>query len=100
MSAPGSSTRARDFFASVGRKAGLEPVAAAISGAVVQKLLGFWVMWHLAGGLEPLIAKRWLSRSWIYRQKSLFLRVMHVEVENYWPEVASVMASERERLSS
>ena len=100
MSAPGSSTRARDFFASVGRRAGLEPVAAAISGAVVQKLLGFWVMWHLAGGFDGLMAKGWTSRTAIYRSRAEFHRFMGMEVEAFWPEAIAFIESERKRLAS
>lgn len=88
---------AQKFFAGVGRAAGLEQPAAFAAGYVVQRLLGFWVMWHLAGGLEPLLAeKRWLARSWVYRQRAQFHQVMGVEVEYFWQEAAEVLAKGRE----
>ena len=96
MSKPGSSTAAHEFFERIGRAAGLEQPAAFVAGYVVQRLLGFWVMWHLAGGLEPLIARRWITRSWVYRQRSQFHKVMGVEVEHFWVEAAEVLAKGRE----
>jgi hypothetical protein len=97
MSKQKGMSEAQKFFAGIGRAAGLEQPAAFAAGYVVQRLLGFWVMWHLAGGLEPLLGEKgWLSRSWVYRQRSQFHQVMRVEVENFWPEAAAVLAKGRE----
>lgn len=90
---------ARDLMATIGKAAGLEPAAGVIAGRFVQRLLGFWVMWHLAGGLEPLIERGWVSRSGVYRQRGEFHKVMGTEVENFWPEAIAFFQSERERLS-
>ena len=79
---------------------GLEFVAGEAAGHTVQHLLGFWVLWHTAGGLEPLIAQGVISRAGVYGQRSTFHRVMHVEVENFWPEMVAVMAAARERVKA
>jgi len=88
------------FFAGLGKAAGLEPLAKEISGRVVQRMVGFWVMWHLAGGFEPLIATGWLSRTATYRSRKEFGQIMHVEVEDFWPEAIAFIDSERKRLAS
>jgi len=86
------------FWAEVGRSIpGLESVAGEVAGQTVEHLLGFWVLWHTAGGLEPLIAQKVIGRSTVYRQRSDFHRIMHVEVENFWPEAVAFMAAERGR---
>jgi len=90
--------KSKAFWAEVGRAIpGLEFVAGEVAGQTVQHLLGFWVLWHTAGGLEPLIAQKVIGRSTVYRQRSDFHRIMHVEVENFWPEAVAFMAAERGR---
>ena len=88
------------FFADLGKAAGLEPLAKEISGRVVQRMVGFWVMWHLAGGFDGLIATGWLSRTAVYRSRGEFHRIMKVEVENFWPEAIAFIESERRRLAA
>ena len=86
------------FLAEVGRAIpGVEFVAGEVAGHTVQHLLGFWVLWHTSGGLEPLIALKVIGRSTVYRQRSDFHRIMRVEVENFWPEAVAFMAAERAR---
>lgn len=92
--------KSKTFFEKVGRSIpGMELVAGEVAGFTVQHLLGFWVLWHTAGGLEPLIAQGVIARSGVYSQRSKFHQVMHVEVEHFWPEVVAVMTAERDRLS-
>ena len=89
--------KSREFFEKVGRAVpGMEAVAGEVAGFTVQRLLGFWVLWHTAGGLEPLIAQGVISRAGVYAQRSQFHRVMHVEVEHFWPAAAAVLAKGRE----
>jgi hypothetical protein len=91
--------KSKAFWAEVGRAVpGLERVAGEIAGQTVEHLLGFWVLWHTSGGLEPMIAQKVISRSSVYSQRSQFHRIMHVEVEHFWPEAVAFMASERARL--
>jgi hypothetical protein len=93
--------KSKAFWAEVGRAIpGLEAVAGEVAGQTVEHLLGFWVLWHTTGGLEPLIGQKVISRSSVYSQRSQFHRIMHVEVENFWPEAVAFMAAERVRLSS
>jgi hypothetical protein len=90
--------KSKAVWVEVGRAIpGLEFVAGEVAGFTVQHLLGFWVLWHTAGGLEPLIAQGVISRSGVYGQRSTFHRVMKVEVENFWPEAVAFMAAERAR---
>lgn len=90
----------RDFWAKVGKGMGLEPLAKEVGGGVIQRLVGFWVMWHLAGGLEPLLAKGWVSRASVYRSRNEFHRHMGVEVEAFWPEAVAFFEAERKRLAA
>ena len=92
--------KAIEFFARLGKAMGVEPVAKEISGRMVQRMVGFWVMWHLAGGFEPLIATGWLSRTATYRSRVEFGQIMKVEVEDFWPEAIAFIDSERKRLAA
>jgi len=90
--------KTKAFWAEVGRKIpGLESVAGEVAGHTVQHLLGFWVLWHTAGGLEPLIAQKVLGRSSIYHLRNEFHRILKVEVENFWPEQAACLAAAQAR---
>lgn len=92
--------KSKAFWAEVGRAIpGMEFAAVEVAGHTVQHLLGFWVLWHSAGGLEPLLAQKVLARSSVYHLRSQFHRIMKVEVENFWPEGVAFMASERARLA-
>lgn len=93
-------SNAQRFFAKVGRSIpGVEALSGAIAGSIVQRLLGFWVMWHLAGGLEPLIEAGWLSRSTVYRQRGQFHRVLGTDVDVFWPEAVAFFVAERARVA-
>lgn len=91
----------RDFWAKVGKGIGLEPLAKDVAGSVIQRLLGFWVMWHLAGGnAEALLKSGWVARSGMYRMRSEFHHRMGVEVEVFWPEAIAFIESERVRFAA
>ena len=93
--------KSKTFFEKVGRSIpGMEAPAGEVAGHTVQHLLGFWVLWHMAGGLEPLIAQGVISRAGVYGQRLKFHQVMHVPVENFWPEAVAFMASERARVQA
>jgi hypothetical protein len=93
--------KSKSFWVEVGRSIpGMEVVAAEVAGHTVQHLLGFWVLWHTAGGFEALLAQKVLSQSSVYHMRSQFHRVMHVEVENFWPEAAAALGAEAKRLAS
>jgi hypothetical protein len=88
------------FFARLGKAVGLEPLAKEVAGATVQRMVGFWVMWHLAGGFEGLLATGWLSQTAVYRSRGEFHRIMGMEVEAFWPEAIAFIESERKRLAA
>lgn len=93
--------KSKAFWTEFGRAIpGLEGVAGEVAGHTVQHLLGFWVLWHTAGGLEPLLAQKIISKSSVYHMRAQFHRIMKIEVENFWPEAATVFAAERERVKA
>lgn len=91
---------ARDFAAKVGKGIGLEPLAKEVAGATIERMVGYWVMWHLAGGFDALLAKGWLSRSAVYRSRNEFRRFMGVDVEAFWPEAVAFFEAERKRMAA
>lgn len=54
----------------------------------VQRLMGYWVMWHLLGGLEGLISSGSMSSASAYRQRTEFAKVFGVSVEEFAPDLA------------
>jgi hypothetical protein len=68
------------------------PVAAHMAGNTVQRLLGFWMLWHSFGGLKPLIDAGIISRAGVYTQRNEFRRVMGVDVDELWPQIAAAVA--------
>ena len=65
----------------------VRPVAKRYAGHKVQRLLGFWVLWHSHGNMSALVASGILSRSGAYTQRAEFLRVFGVNVEDWHPEL-------------
>lgn len=61
----------------------------------VQRLLGFYVVWHLFGGHDALMAKGW-GRTNLWRSRKDFQRVFGVEVEDMWPELAAALVAMRD----
>jgi hypothetical protein len=77
----------RDVLAQLLRPV-VEPLARKYAGHHVQRLLGFWLCWHVMGGMEGLVASGLWSRGSIYRQRHEFLEVFEVEVEVWAPHLA------------
>ena len=67
----------------------LGPFLKGVAGVKTQRLLGFWFMWHAAGGLKPLLATGWIARSGIYAQQGEFAQVFGCSVDDFMPELAS-----------
>lgn len=69
--APGYEAYAR----SVNRAAGpvTDPLVRRVAASTVVDLIGFWLVWHLDGGFEGLLALGW-NRATIYRKISAFRR--------------------------
>ena len=70
----------------------LGPVLAHVAGNTVQRLLGFWMLWHSFGGLEPLLRANIISRAGVYTQRNEFHSVFGVEVDALWPEISAAVA--------
>jgi hypothetical protein len=71
----------------------VEPLAKKWAGHKVQRLVGFWLMFHTMGGMEGLIASGLWSRGNLYAQRHEFHEVFGVEVEAWMPEVVAVLAT-------
>lgn len=69
----------------------VRPVAAHLAGQSVQRLLGFFLLWHSYGGFEGLLASRVISRAGIYAQRREFAEVFGVDVDEFLPEVATAL---------
>lgn len=63
------------------------PVAAKYTGATVQRLLGFWLMWQAYDGMDGLVGAGLYSRSGVHRQRQEFVEVFGVEVDEWLPEL-------------
>lgn len=53
----------------------LAPIIEPIARGATFDLVGFWFVWHTAGGFEGLQSQLGMSRSAIYRRISLFRKV-------------------------
>lgn len=77
--------------------AALEAIGRGVAGHTVQRLIGYWAMWHIAGGLDPLIETGWMAKSNVYAQRRQFRRVFGVDVEDFLPEQAHGLGAWREQ---
>jgi len=68
------------------------PAGRVYAGHKIQRLLGYWVLWHAMGGREGLLKARMVSRGGEWNQRSEFRAVFGVEVEDFMPEVAARLA--------
>ena len=78
----------------------VEGVAADRPGHQIQRLLGFWVLWHTYGGIDALIGTGIVTNSSAYRQRSEFLIVMGAPVDQWQPDLAAVLAGRTPARSS
>lgn len=70
----------------------VQPVAQRVAGQSVQRLLGFWVMWHSYGGFDGLLAAKVISRAGVYAQRKEFGVVFGTPIEDFLPEVARALS--------
>jgi hypothetical protein len=68
------------------------PVLAHHAGNTTQRLLGYWMLWHSFGGLEPLLKAGIISRAGVYNQRAEFAKVFKIDVDALWPEIAVAVA--------
>ena len=71
----------------------LGPVSMKIAGHQVQRLLGFWVCWHMLRGVDGLRLIGMADNS-IRRQRKEFEQVFHVKVEEFLPELIEAIQKE------
>jgi hypothetical protein len=55
-------------------------------GHRIQRMVGFWVLWHMFGGQEALEASGRWSRGGIYRQRQEFRETFNCDVDNWETE--------------
>lgn len=70
---------------------GVEPVAKGVARGTVQRLMGFWLIWHLYGGaddIENLVKAQVASRASAYRNKTEFYAVFGMTVDEFAPDLA------------
>ncbi len=71
----------------------VEPLARKYAGHKVQRLVGFWLMFHTMGGMDGLLASGLWSRGNLYAQRSEFHDVFGVEVERWMPDLVAALAA-------
>lgn len=59
-----------------------------VAGHKVQRLLGFWVVWHSFGSSRLLVDSGIMARSTEHLQRQEFREVFGCEVWELWPEEA------------
>ena len=69
------------------------PAARVYAGHKIQRLLGYWVLWHAMGGRDGLLKAQMLSRPGEWSQRSEFRAVFGVEVQDFMPEIAVRLAA-------
>lgn len=72
---------------------GLRAPLMKVAGMKVQRLLGFWALWHAFGGLDGLIGSGVISRAGVYTQRKEFRDVFGVDVADLWPDVGDGLRS-------
>lgn len=60
-----------------------------VAGRYVQRLMGFWVLWHAFHGMEGMISSGTFSRANVYKQRAEFLLAFKVDVDDFLPEYGS-----------
>ena len=73
---------------------GVKPVAKGIARQTVQRLIGFWFLWHLYGAgedIQRLVRGDLMSQASAYRQKVEFYSCFGVPVEDFLPDLAKMI---------
>lgn len=91
--------RDEDQWAAISELVGMIPGVQAVAGGVarttVERLLGFWMLYHMYGGVPAGVKAGVMSESSAYRKKGEFVEVFGMDVEDFAPEVAEFMAKVR-----
>jgi hypothetical protein len=70
----------------------VQPVAQRVAGNSVQRLLGFFMLWHAYGGFQGLLDARVISQTGVYVTRKEFREVFGVDVDEFLPEVQTALA--------
>lgn len=70
---------------------GAELLAGTVARNTVQRLVGFWAMWHLYGGLKAMVEAGVASPSGVYRQRAEFEAVFHMSVDEFAPDLGEML---------
>lgn len=74
-----------------GQLPGIQTVATGVARGTIQRLVGFWLEWHLFGGLEAMVKAGVASQSSAYRQRNEFYAVFGVPVDQFAPDMAAAV---------
>lgn len=62
---------------------GVPALSQGIARQSVQRLLGFWMLWHLSGGRQGLLSNGIMASSTVYRQENEFRAVFGEDVQDW-----------------
>jgi hypothetical protein len=83
---------AKEYRALVATVAG--PLASKYGTGRVQRLVGFFVCWHLLDGYAGMREKGW-DKATIWRARKEFASTFGEEVEDIWPDFAAFIVTMR-----
>lgn len=76
---------------------GVRLVSEGIARQTIQRLLGFWLMWHMFGGLQAGIDAGAFGRSGAYRQREEFELIFGTPIDEFMPELGKIVRGAAER---
>lgn len=76
-----------------GELPGVRQIAAGTARGVVQRLCGFWLFWHMYGGVKGILSSGAGSESSTYRQLREFERVFGMTPDEFAPDLAEQVRS-------
>lgn len=71
----------------------VRPFAAKVAGHQIQRLIGYWFLWHYYGGKKTLLDMGMLSVAGEKRQRAQFRQTFGVEVDEFFPELGAQIAA-------
>jgi hypothetical protein len=74
-------------------RVGLRQALGRFAGFKLQRLLGFWFVWHTFGGLNGTAEALQLSKAGLHRQRHEFREAFGIKVEDFAPELAAILAA-------
>lgn len=70
---------------------GVSALSRGVARSTVQRLLGFWMMWHMYGGREGIFAAGVMAHSTYYRQEAEFRVVFGEDVADWAVGLSAAM---------